>query len=100
MLSRIRLILFGLLFVTPVLAQPLKPGEWRTYTSMRTVRAMAVSNDHQWLWTATSGGLFHAHLTQNGLELDSIGYRTTDGLTENDLTSIATDSDGDTYIGG
>ena len=79
------------------IAQTLKPGVWQTYTSMRSVSDIALSSDSTYVWAATGGGVFRANLqnTQDVL----LPLRTTDGLTENDVTSIATDTNGNIYIG-
>ncbi len=77
--------------------QPLKPGEWRTYTSMRSVSDLALSSDSIYVWAATGGGVFRADLRQ--AEAALLPLRTTDGLTENDVTAIAADATGNIYIG-
>jgi ligand-binding sensor domain-containing protein len=78
-------------------SQPLRPGEWRTYTSMRNVRDVAVSEDSQFVWAATSGGAFRVRLLDR---TDILELRNTDGLSENDLTAVAADKNGNVYFGG
>lgn len=99
---KIRVALLWLFVASPLLdqalfAQPLKPGEWRTYTSMRSIRGLAVASDSIHLWAATGGGIFRINLRDSE---EIIALRTTDGLTENDISSIAEDADGNTYVGG
>jgi|GEM_PF-2522331 len=86
--------------VAPLLAhaQPLKPGEWRTYTSMRSVTDVALASDSVHVWAATEGGAFRADLRDATVPL--VALRTTDGLSENDLTAVAADNHGDIYFGG
>ncbi|MDP4200792.1 MAG: hypothetical protein Q8902_14625 [Bacteroidota bacterium] len=93
----LRVVLIGLAVASPIHAQSLKPGEWRSYTSMRDVRAIAVAGDGLHLWAATGGGAFRVSLRDPGEPI--VALRTTDGLSENDLTAVASDG-GDTYLGG
>jgi streptogramin lyase len=96
MLRVLRLLVF--LIVVPVFAfaQPLKPGEWRSYTSMRTVHRIAFSRDSANIWVATSGGAFKIDLRNaNAIQ----AYRTTDGLTENDVTAVENDAAGNVFFG-
>lgn len=78
-------------------AQPLRPGEWRTYTSMRNAQDVAVSEDSQYVWTATTGGAFRVKIVD---PTDVMQLRNTDGLSDNDLTAIGIDDDGNVYLGG
>jgi hypothetical protein len=82
---------------SPGMAQPLKPGEWQTYTSMRSVTDIALSSDSISVWAATGGGVFRANLRNAQAAL--LPLRTTDGLTENDVDAIAADAQGNIYIG-
>ena len=86
-------------FLLPSLGmtQPLKPGEWQTYTSMRSVSDIAISSDSIYVWAATGGGVFRADLRNAQSTL--LPLRTTDGLTENDVNAIAADTKGNIYIG-
>lgn len=79
-------------------AQDLRPGEWRTYTSMRSVSDVAYSNDSQHVWAATSGGGFR--LSLNDLDAEPLALRNTDGLTDNELSSVAVDANDNVYFGG
>jgi hypothetical protein len=90
-------VFLSLFFVSSLFAQPLKPGEWRAYTSMRSIRAMALAPDSIHAWAATEGGVFRINLRDSEATL---ALRTTDGLSENDLWSVATDNDGNAYVGG
>ncbi|HZK75711.1 MAG TPA: hypothetical protein VFD13_02275 [Candidatus Kapabacteria bacterium] len=86
--------------VAPMLAraQSLKPGEWRTYTSMRSVTDVALASDSVHTWAATGGGAFEVDL--RNVQAAPIALRTTDGLSENDLTAVAADAQGNIYFGG
>ncbi len=79
------------------MSQPLKPGQWQTYTSMRSVSDIAISSDSTYVWAATGGGVFRADLRDAQSTL--LPLRTTDGLTENDVNAIAADASGNIYIG-
>src|SRR4051794_34141836 len=78
--------------------QHLQPGQWKTYTSMRSVSDLAAAPDSAHIWVATSGGAFRFN-PLNPSEAD-LSLRNTDGLTDNDINSIAVDSDGVVYLGG
>src|ERR1035437_600995 len=56
--------------VAPVLAraQSLKPGEWRTYTSMRSVTDVALASDSIHAWAASGGGAFEVDLRNRSEE--------------------------------
>src|SRR5579883_2644576 len=87
-----------IVFAVDAKAQSLKPGEWRTYTSMRLVQDVAVCCDSSYAWVATTGGAFRVSLSN---PTDTIlALRRTDGLSENDLTAVAADAQGNVYIGG
>lgn len=97
-----RIFIASFIFATLLLsswasAQPLKPGQWQTYTSMRSVSDIAVSSDSNFVWAATNGGVFRADLRNAQASL--LALRTTDGLTENDVTSVASDAQGNIYFG-
>ena len=94
-----KLVLFTAL-VVPIAAraQSLKPGEWRTYTSMRAVTDLALASDSVHAWAATGGGAFEVDL--RNAQAAPIALRTTDGLSENDLTAVASDNQGNIYFGG
>ncbi len=87
----------ALVLPTPGVAQTLKSGEWQTYTSMRSVTDIAVSSDSFYVWAATGGGAFRADLRDTQAALQPL--RTTDGLTENDVTAVAADAEGNIYFG-
>lgn len=96
MIRPLRVLLILVLLSPIARAQPLKPGEWKSYTSMRSVQDIALSSDSNMIWVATSGGAFRIDL-RNGNGVTA--YRTTDGLTENDIASICTDRAGNVYFG-
>jgi sugar lactone lactonase YvrE len=91
--------ILSIAFILPSLgvAQPLKPGQWQTYTSMRSVSDIAIGSDSVFVWAATGGGVFRADLRDAQAAL--LPLRTTDGLTENDVDAIAADAEGNIYIG-
>lgn len=98
-LLRVGILVLSMLVIAQGKAssQSLKPNEWRTYTSMRSIRAMAVASDSVHLWAASGGGAFRISLRDPNEPL--LALRTTDGLSENDLTAVACDADGNAYFG-
>ncbi len=78
-------------------SQTLKPGQWQTYTSMRAVADIAISADSNYVWAATGGGVFRADL--HNAQAAPLALHTTEGLTENDVTSVAADTHGNIYFG-
>jgi hypothetical protein len=97
MKSVFALVLLLLGWSSQVRAQSLRPGEWRTYTSMRSVADVALSEDSQYVWAATSGGAFRVKLLDHS---DILQLRNSNGLSSNELTSVAVAPDGNTYFGG
>lgn len=87
----------ALLLPTLAVAQTLKPGQWQTYTSMRSVTDIAISSDSEYIWAATGGGVFRADL--RNVQTPLLPLHTTDGLTENDVDAIAADDAGNIYVG-
>jgi len=92
------IFLLALLIASEATAQPLLPGQWQTYTSMRSVNDIAISSDLNHAWVATGGGAYRVDL--RGIAQPMLAIRTTDGLTENNLRSVAADSVGNVYFGG
>ena len=72
---------------------PLDLGRWRNFTDMKTIRAIAATNDS--LWCATSGGLF--------LYIPSSNYfakfTNSEGIKSNDLTAVTVDGTGRVWVG-
>ncbi len=68
-------------------------GEWKNYTDMKNVRAVA--SDGQTLWAATSGGVFRFNPSDSSYQK----LVNSDGLSTNDITSIYIDSFGNVWIG-
>src|SRR5688572_30310569 len=95
---RLVLALLSVLIPYRVVAQSL-PGEWKTFTSMRNATAVASTRDSLGFWVATDGGAFRTS-TANPDASQFIALRNTDGLSNNELTAIASDADGDIFIGG
>lgn len=68
-------------------------GVWKNYTSMRDVRAAALTGDT--LWVATGGGAFRYIIADTLYTL----FANTEGLSSNDLTAVEVDPDGDVWFG-
>lgn len=68
-------------------------GEWKNYTDMKNVRAVA--SDGVTLWAATSGGVFRFNPSDSSYQK----IVNSDGLSTNDITSIYIDSFGSVWIG-
>ena len=79
-------------------AQSLQPGQWVTYTSMRAISDIALAADSNSVWAVTNGGAFRIPLDGNYAATKTL--RNSDGLSENALTAVATDQDGNVYLGG
>lgn len=69
------------------------PGVWKSYTSMKTVRAVATAGTT--FWAATSGGLFAWNSTQDSYTQ----FTNTEGLLSVDLTALTIDSSGTIWSG-
>lgn len=77
-------------------SQALLLSDWQTFSSMSTVRGVAVDPQFR-LWCATSGGVF-VHDPTDGTTRE---FRNIDALATLDATSIAADpSSGMVYVGG
>jgi hypothetical protein len=80
-------------------AQPLHKGEWRTYTAMDSITDLAVVRSSGNIWAATWGGAFR--FTPSGSPKPGLlTLRNSDGLSDNNLTAVAADSNGKIYFGG
>lgn len=77
---------------TTVLAGGL-PGVWKTYTSKREVRDVAIRNGI--LWAATSGGMFSLTFSDSSFQ----EFTTSEGLRSNDLSAITVDHTGGVWAG-
>ena len=82
----------------PSMAQTLTPGEWQTYTSMRTATDVALTSDSLHAWVSTGGGAFEIDIRFPRTLTRAL--RTTNGLSENNLTAVAADGMGRVYFGG
>ncbi len=69
------------------------PGVWKSYTAMKTVRAVATAGAT--FWAATSGGLFAWNSTKNTYTQ----FTNTEGLLSVDLTALTIDSSGTIWSG-
>ncbi len=70
-----------------------RPGRWRTFTDMRSIRALASSGGIG--WAASQGGLFHWESQTQGITK----YTNAEGLSSNDLTAVMVDPDGRVWVG-
>jgi hypothetical protein len=68
-------------------------GEWKNFTAMNSVRAVAAAHDS--IWAATSGGAFLYTVHDSSF----VRFTTSEGLTTNDLTAIAIDRNGAVWFG-
>ena len=87
-----------LLFLSGMLAAQTNVGTWKSYTSMRAVRALAVSSNSfpPIVLAATEGGIFQTN-TQ-GAVLARV--TNTDGLLSNNTSAVAFDASGGIWVGG
>ncbi|MBS1902748.1 MAG: hypothetical protein JSS75_03505 [Bacteroidetes bacterium] len=92
------LLILAVLCSTASLSQPLKPGEWRTYTSMTNVADILVNQDSSELWVATSGGLYRVPLASVD-NAHVTGLRNSDGLRDNSCSALARGPSGDIFVG-
>src|ERR1043166_1306105 len=93
------LFLLGLFISNPVFSQKLHQGEWKTYTAMSEVTDLAVNRASGNIWAATTGGAFR--FTPSAPTKDHfLALRNSDGVSDNDLTAVAADSNGKIYFGG
>ena len=70
-------------------------GIWKTYTSKREVRNIAVDVRRGTLWAATGGGLFSFRIADSSFTQ----YTASEGLRTIDLTALAIDSSGSVWAG-
>ena len=70
-----------------------RPGRWRTFTDMRSIRALASSGGIG--WAASQGGLFRWE-SQTG---NITKYTNSEGLSSNDLTAVMVDPDSRIWVG-
>ncbi len=80
-------------------SQPLRQGEWKTYTAMNVVNDLALTADSLRAWVATEGGAFRMELAD--LQPESFkNLRTSDGLSSIEISAVATDDENNIYFGG
>src|SRR5689334_16923400 len=82
-----------------VFSQILRQGEWKTYTAMGAITDIAVVPTSNNVWAVTSGGAFRFTLTAHPKD-SMLVLRNSDGLSSNDLTSVAADDSNNIYFGG
>ncbi len=80
-------------------AQTLHQGEWKTYTAMSNVTDLAVVRKSGNVWAATTGGAFRFSPTASA-KTNIFALRNSDGLSDNNITAVAADSNGRIYFGG
>jgi hypothetical protein len=68
-------------------------GDWKNFTAMNSIRALASSHDS--VWAATSGGAFLYRTTDSSFTR----FTNSEGLTTNDLTAITIDKAGSIWFG-
>jgi len=91
-------VVFLILTIAAGYAQPLKPGEWRTYTAMTNVSDIAIDTDSSVIWVGTKGGVYSVPM-KNPTNAAVTAYRNSDGLSDNDITAVALGNTKDLYIG-
>lgn len=89
------LLLGGYVWVLPILPHEgvAGIGEWKNYTDMKNVRSVA--SDGRSIWAGTEGGVFRFHTLDSTYQK----FVNSDGLSTNDVTAIALDSEGRVWIG-
>jgi hypothetical protein len=91
-------VVFLILGIATSNAQPLKPGEWRTYTAMTNVADIAIDANSSRIWVGTNGGVYSVPM--NGPTNVAVkAFRNSDGLSDNDITALALGANHDLYIG-
>lgn len=68
-------------------------GEWKTYTAMKNVRDVAVTQNT--IWAASSGGLFRFQLSDSSF----LKITNSEGLSSNDVNTVALDQNGNVWAG-
>jgi hypothetical protein len=66
---------------------------WRTYTNDASVQALAIQGDY--LWAGTNGGVVRWNTTDGSYTK----YTNVDGLPNNDIHAIASDANGNIWVG-
>ncbi|MDE3058640.1 MAG: hypothetical protein KGJ59_11860 [Bacteroidota bacterium] len=68
-------------------------GDWKNYTDMKNVIALAYSKND--IWAGTTGGLFRLTLPDSLFQK----FTNSEGLTGNDVTAVGLDDSGTVWIG-
>jgi hypothetical protein len=68
-------------------------GDWKNFTAMNSIRALASSHDS--VWAATSGGAFLYRTADSSFTR----FTNSEGLTTNDLTAVTIDKTGSIWFG-
>ncbi len=68
-------------------------GDWKSYTDMKGIRAVAAQG--KYIWAATSGGVFRFNTSDSTF----LKFTNSDGLSTNDVTAIAVDKNENIWIG-
>jgi hypothetical protein len=80
-------------------SQPLHQGQWKTYTAMSDITDLTVVRSSGNIWAATTGGAFRLNPSDTD-KTHIFTLRNSDGLSDNNLTAVASDSGGRLYFGG
>ncbi len=86
-------------FSPQLFAQPLHQGEWKTYTAMNSITDLAVNRATGNIWVSTTGGAFRLEPTSSA-KANILALRNSDGLSDNEITAVGSDSTGNIYFGG
>ena len=70
-------------------------GQWKTYTTKREVRSVAITKTNNTVWAATSGGMFSYRLSDSTFN----EFTASEGLKTIDLTAITVDAAGTVWSG-
>ncbi|MCX6138368.1 MAG: hypothetical protein NTV54_12830 [Ignavibacteriales bacterium] len=83
----------ALLWCVAVVSVYARVGDWKNYTDMRQVRALAGIGET--VWAATGGGIFRFSLRDSSF----LSLTNGDGLSSNNVTAIAIDGAANVWIG-
>jgi len=94
-MRRVLTVVFGWAVVVSVVdaRQTVSTGRWKSFTDMRSVRAIARSGDS--VWAATNGGVFLYMAAGNKF----FKFTNSEGLSSNDVTTATIDRYGRLWVG-
>ena len=93
-MSRFSLGFFFLLFTVTAHSQPLRIGQWKSFTDMKSVRQTATLGTS--IWAATGGGVFMYDTVSGQFRK----FTNTDGLSSNDIRCIVAEPGKRIWAGG